>query len=163
MFKGVFNTPLEYLDYLFYRNKEIPHLFAIVTWGCSGSTWLAKVLNSHNEIFCLHCYNQHLSYVVNNSYLNGISYLKSIAVTATGYKLAGDVHGINREELPLIREFFGEKFRDAVLVRDPLSRLKSMIFCLEKLKGGFSDYSYITNIIKTVFFVNDVVPIHFKL
>ena len=29
-------------------------LFAVVSWGCAATRWLAKVLNCHPEILCLH-------------------------------------------------------------------------------------------------------------
>ncbi len=143
-----FDSTFEYLEYL-YNIQPKPRLFAVITWGCCGSTWLAKVLNSHPDIFCLHCLNQHFSYLYGSPYVEGIGYLKTISVTANGYKLAGDIHGVDREELPYLRKVLGKNFRDAVLVRDPLKRLKSMCYCLRRLKGGYSDYSYIEELIES--------------
>src|SRR5436305_15337620 len=32
----------------------LPDLFAVISWGCSATTWVAPTLNSHPDVFCLH-------------------------------------------------------------------------------------------------------------
>ena len=137
-----YQTNREYIELL--ENKlNLPQLFAVVTWGCSGSTWFAKILNSHPDIFCLHAYNQHIALTTDTEANEGIEYLKSISISAHGYKLAGDIHGINRAEIENIRNYFNEQINVAILIRNPLDRLKSMYANMLVYGGGTGNYKYI--------------------
>ena len=120
-----------------------PQLFSVVTWGCCASTWLAKVLDSHPDIFCLHAFNQHYALTSMSGENNDLGYLESIAISAHAYAAAGDIHGVGRESIPLLHKHFQDRFHSAVLVRAPWERFHSMLSCMKRLKGGLSDYSYI--------------------
>ena len=102
-----------------------PRLFAIVSWGQAGTHWLARALNDCPGVFCLHGQNFIWHLFGEAKYLDGLKYLQIVGIQGSGAKAAGDVHGISREAISDIRETFGDRFRSAVLVRDPLPRLRS--------------------------------------
>jgi hypothetical protein len=103
------------------------HLFAVVSWGAAATTWLAKSLNTHPEIMCLHAANIPLLKFEPGFRLEGIQYAAFILRAADGYKVGGDVHGFPRWDIPVLKESFGEGFSSAVLVRDPIARLRSQL------------------------------------
>ena len=105
----------------------VPSLFSIVSWGCSGTAWLARALNSHPDIFCVHGANHYLQSMRGIAPMDGLDYLHVIAAMATGHEAVGDVHGISRHLIPELRENYGTIFASAVLVRDPLPRVKSQL------------------------------------
>ena len=113
------------------NNVPLPEqLFAIVSWGCAATKWLAKALNSHPDIFCLHAMNS--NWVMTNdakisSPIDGLDYMRFIAKSAYGYKAAGDIHGVSRPHIPELRRILGDKFNAVVVVREPLPRLKSQV------------------------------------
>jgi len=73
-----------------------------------------------------------------------------LAKIGDSYQAAGDVHGITRHKVPELRNKFGNKFNAAVLVREPISRLKSQVgFFTEKLTYKLWNIDYIDDIIKT--------------
>ena len=146
---SAFPDPLSYHRHL-QTVFPCPALFSIVTWGCCGSTWLAKVLNAHPEIYCQHAFNQHYACALNAKVDDGIAYLESIAVSAHAYRAAGDVHGISREMIKALNEHFGERIRTAILVRNPWDRFFSMLSDMRIIRGGYSDYSYINNLLEKV-------------
>lgn len=127
-------------------------LFALVSWGCAATTWIAKVLNSHPDVFCAHAAN--ISWMhfggPNSRRLDGLDYLLLLAEMGNGYIAAGDVHGISRDCIPHLRASFGESFSAAVLVRDPLPRLNSQMALFRRYKD-FSvwDLSYTDEIIRS--------------
>ncbi len=51
--------------------------------------------------------------------------MRIIAFHGSEYLAAGDVHGVSKRYIPKLRKVFGENFSTAVLVRDPLQRIKS--------------------------------------
>jgi len=108
------------------------NLFAIITWGATGTSWISKVLNHHPEIFCVH----ELASVLNQSKLfssndfwvqfDPIDFMKIIA-RLSHHNVHGDVHSFRSEDVPRLKEYFGKKFSSAVIEREPISRLKSTI------------------------------------
>src|SRR5438874_9275816 len=124
-----------HLTKLLGRNAEgdRPDLFAVVSWGCSATKWVATTLNSHPDVFCLHnlrfyqeCFTPNQPRLPDDTYLSMVQHL------ARGYVLAGDVHGIDRGSVPLLKEHFGERFRAAAVVRDPHKRLLSQVSLFER-------------------------------
>ena len=101
------------------------NLFAVVSWGCAATSWLARALNSHPDIYCEHAANVAWNRFAQAQVPDGIGYLRVIAAQASAYKAAGDVHGISRNDIPRLRSLLGDAFEAAVLVRDPLLRLQS--------------------------------------
>jgi hypothetical protein len=104
-----------------------PHLFAIVSWGAAATTWLAKSLNTHPEIFCFHAANVPLLKFEPGFRLDGVRYAALILRAAEGYKVGGDVHGFPRRDIPELKKTFGDGFSSAVLVRDLMARLRTQL------------------------------------
>jgi hypothetical protein len=103
---------------------EGARLFVVVTWGASGSLWLARLLNAHPEVLCLHAFNGQLNRHWGQS-IDELTYLRAIAHQSKAYRLAGDVHGVDVHGLGALRDAFGDRLRVATLVRHPVPRLVS--------------------------------------
>ncbi len=102
-------------------------LFSVVSWGCAATHWLARALNSHAEIFCVHAGNYSLHQYGKAPYLDGPDYLRVIDALGTSYGAAGDVHGLDIGTVGLAREVFGNRFSCAIVVREPIARLHSQL------------------------------------
>lgn len=100
-----------------YENTRI---FSIVSWGSAATRWLGVVLCAHPRILCLHAANRMLS--ARGTEVDNMLYMDVVEKLGKGYLLAGDIHGIERGNIPELRARFGERFRAAVVVRDPLQR-----------------------------------------
>jgi hypothetical protein len=122
------------------QTHHVDQLFSIVSWGCSGTSWLAKVLNSHKEIMCLHDFPIGYCDIENR---NPFAYMRSLYLTSYAYTLAGDIHGIPRESIPKIKKIYGNTFKTAILVRAPYPRLLSMLATVRLNHGLDNDFSYI--------------------
>jgi len=48
---------------------------------------------------------------------------------------AGDVHGVDWRTIPNIKEVFGETFRSAVVIREPITRLRSQMALFDAFKA----------------------------
>jgi hypothetical protein len=126
----------------------LPRLFAVVSWGCAGTAWLARALNSHPEVFCVHALSVTWRIFVEappTSNIDSIDYMRLVGAQGHAHAVAGDVHGVSRHTIPALQEEFGETFRVAVLVRDPLPRLRSQLALMERLKmhRGWGDLTYV--------------------
>jgi hypothetical protein len=117
-----------------YVSKRV---FTVISWGCAATDWTARVLNSHPEIFCLHTGNLRLQQLAYPALprLDGVAYLRLVASLGAGYAVAGDVHGMDRRHLPELREAFGDALACAVLVRDPLPRVRSQMAVFDEFRG----------------------------
>ena len=123
-----------------------PQIFAVITWGAAASWWLTAVLNDCPSVFCVHAQNTVWNRFGNADHLSGLEYLRIVGMQGRAVDLAGDVHGVSRFDIPEIRDFFGDQFSAAVLVRDPLPRLRSMLALnLRRLTegGALVDIGYI--------------------
>lgn len=112
-----------------------PHMFAVVSWGCAATRWLAKVLDSHPDIFCVHAENFFWKALGHAPPLDGTEYLRLIGAQGHGYLAAGDVHGVSRQQIPALRAEFGTRFSSAVVIRDPIPRFKSQLALFERYAG----------------------------
>jgi hypothetical protein len=134
---------------MFRERDELPRLFAIVTWGHAATGWLAKVLNSHPEIFCVHHLRARMGLILPEvSQVSDENLLAALRVMGVGYSLAGDVHGIDRLSVPRLQEILGAEFAVAGLIREPLARLQSH-FAREELTSYHAanrDLSYLTRV-----------------
>jgi hypothetical protein len=116
------------------------NLFAVITWGSTATSWISKILNHHPEIFCVHelamILDQSKLYASNDLWakFDPIDFMKIIARLSVHYKVGGDVHSLRTEDVPPLREFFGERFSSVVIEREPISRLKSTISMYNKRK-----------------------------
>jgi hypothetical protein len=115
------------------EEKPLPErLFAVVSWGCAGTHWLSKALNDCPQIYCAHASNSLWTHFAGAQTLDGLDYLRLVGMLGSGNIAAGDVHGLGRHEISIARETFGDRFRAAVLIRDPLPRLYSQLAFFEK-------------------------------
>ncbi len=126
--------------------------FAVISWGAAATYWLSKILNVHPEIFCLHAMNLAITFDKERRIFprnDSLEYLYLIARTANVYNAIGDVHGMSQYDIPEIRQLLGDRFNAAVVVRDPLPRLKSTISHFQ-LDSEYKLYNvdYIDDIIK---------------
>lgn len=129
---------------------EKPKIFAVISWGCCATRWLARVLNLHPEIFCLHNFASIMSNFIDPlKNIDRLSYFESIEFYARdNYKLAGDVHGISRDLVPKLKVIYSGRIKFAVLTREPISRLKSHISLYETYSyQGWGNVEYIDEII----------------
>jgi len=116
-------------------------IFSIVSWGSAATRWLGVVLNSHPRILCLHAPNQ--MFARGGDKLNDLGYMEVIKRLGTGHLLAGDIHGIDRNSIPALRECFGNRFRSAVVVRDPLQRaISSQRFWTQRQRAYDTQYLF---------------------
>ena len=125
-----------------------PRLFCVVSWGAAATTWLASALNDCPDVFCLHAANRVWSQLSGTEAVDGLLYLQIVGRLGYTAKAAGDVHGISRHHIRSIREYYGEAFRCAVLVRDPLRRLVSQLSMFPKYSDPrriYGDLSYLND------------------
>lgn len=99
----------------------------MVSWGCAATSWLAKILNSHPDIYCVHAANLFWHVLGEIPRLDGVRYLQIIASQGHAHAAAGDVHGVSRHLIPELRATFGAAFNAAVVVREPAARLYSQM------------------------------------
>jgi hypothetical protein len=111
----------------FLRKYPYPQLFYVVSWGCAATAWLATVLNRHPDIYCVHAANLHWHVLGDCEKLDGARYLRVIGSQGHAHIAAGGVHGLSRYLVPECRRNFGQNFNAVVVVRDPISRLRSML------------------------------------
>jgi hypothetical protein len=114
------------------RQYPPTHAFAVISWGCAATGWLAKALNAHPDIFCVHAGNWFLATLGGAPYMQGVPYLRMLASQGYAHRAAGDVHGVSRSDVPELRRVFRDGFGCAVMVRDPLPRLKSQFSLFRK-------------------------------
>ncbi|MGH7102377.1 MAG: hypothetical protein ACREFJ_08260 [Acetobacteraceae bacterium] len=137
---------------LFLQHYPPPHVFSVISWGCAATGWLAYALNSHPDIYCVHAANTFWSRLGEQRYVDGISYLRIIGSQGYAYKAAGDVHGVSRQAVAALRKAFGGNFGCAVVVRDPLPRLRSQVALFEAMnydRKSWGDLAYLNGICKS--------------
>lgn len=112
-----------------------PQLFAVVSWGCAATNWLAHVLNGHPDIFCLHAANSVWQSFGLGPPLCGWDYFRVLWTMGRGIKAVGDVHGIARHEIKPLRKLLGEQFNAVVVIREPIQRLGSQLALFKKTRS----------------------------
>jgi hypothetical protein len=128
-------------------------VFAVVSWGCAGTGWIARALDSHPDIYCVHAANTFWHVLAGFERLDGISYLRVIASQGHAHAAAGDVHGVGRHHIPALRHAFDQLFNAAVVVREPIPRLRSQLALFERyedVEGSKTswDLSYIDGVVE---------------
>lgn len=106
---------------------EKARVFAVVSWGCAATHWLARTLNAHPDIFCVHAGNFSWHHYGRAPYLDGPEYLATIREMGSSYGAAGDIHGVDLRTIGAVRKTFGDRFACAIVVREPIARLYSQI------------------------------------
>jgi hypothetical protein len=113
--------------------------FGVITWGCSASAWVAKLLNAHPEVFCVHGLGKKARWKLPGSddfseegpEANLVAYCRCLLQRASSYRVIGDVHSLPVRSWPTLcqalapRLFEGWQMRGAVLVRHPIVRIES--------------------------------------
>ncbi|HLK22277.1 MAG TPA: hypothetical protein VKT81_25195 [Bryobacteraceae bacterium] len=148
------NSETSFLDGLtdlqkqWFHDPSPPHLFAVVSWGCAATAWLAKVLNSHKDIFCVHAANGVWEAFGQASKLDGLEYLRILRVQGRHYAVAGDVHGFDRKQIAGLKALLPGMFSSAVLVREPIARLRSQLALFDGMADQrFWNISYVDTMI----------------
>jgi len=97
-------------------------------------------------VFCTHAVNY---YWRKYGEADGTDLVDIIEAAAAGvYPAAGDVHGIGRARIPEIKGKYGDRFRAAVLIREPLARLKSQVALFERENyAQWGDLKYVDPLI----------------
>jgi hypothetical protein len=127
--------------------SPLPNLFAVVSWGCSATVWLARALDAHEDIFCAHAVNHIWREFTKAQMPDDLSYLRVLALQGWTYRAVGEVHGIGRGEVPKLRSLLGDAFEAVVLTRDPMARLASQIALYTKSRYvGWGDLAYIDEV-----------------
>jgi hypothetical protein len=116
----------------FLQDVSCPQLFAVISWGCAATAWLAKVLNGHPEIFCVHAGNHSWHVLGNVACVDGPDYLQIIGHKGRHHLAAGDVHGVSRHHIPELRRTLRNRFNAVVVVREPISRLRSQLALFDR-------------------------------
>ena len=117
------------------ENYPIKNVFAVVSWGCAATQWLARILNSHPNIYCVPAANYFRSHIGGTPYLDGVEYLRVLGTQASAFAAAGDVHGVSAEAVLKLRGAFGNRFGCAVVVREPIARLRSQFALFDRFAG----------------------------
>lgn len=113
------------------KDAPLPFLFCVVSWGCAATQWLATTLNSHPDVYCAHCENQFWERLGGARSLDGWQYLRILGCESPASRACGDVHGVTLDAIPELRAKLGEHFNCAILVREPLPRLRSQMALFE--------------------------------
>jgi len=115
-----------------------------VSWGCAGTKWLAKALNTHSEILCVHAGNHFMHRFGKGPRLDGFEYLRVLGAQASGYKAAGDVHGVSRGQVSDLRSRLGNLFGCGILIREPMPRLRSQLALFKRFSyRGWGALEYV--------------------
>ena len=125
---------------------QSPRVFCVVSWGAAATTWLSSALNDCPDVLCLHAANQVWSRLSGTKVVDGLLYLQIVGRLGYAAKAAGEVHGISRTHIQSIKEHYGDAFRCAVLVRDPLPRLMSQLAIFSQYSDPrltYGDLSYL--------------------
>lgn len=82
--------------------------------------------------------------------MDGVEYLQILRIEGRTCAAAGDVHGVSRWKVPELRSTFGPEFSSAVLVREPMARLTSLLALLNKYAQdeSWDDIRYIDDLIE---------------
>jgi hypothetical protein len=107
-------------------------LFGVISWGCAATHWLAKSLNSHPDIFCVHNLNGLLEEAYGGPRIDGSQYLDFLGHVGYSYAAAGDVHGLGWFTARETCNVLGESVRLCVVVREPLKRLLSQFALFDR-------------------------------
>ena len=125
--------------------------FAIISWGCAATSWVSKALCSHPELFCVHALNSVWENFGAGPRLDGLQYLRLLAYYGRAYAAAGDIHGVSRQHVPMLRDKLGDKFEAVVLVREPMARLHSQISLFEQCNyRRWGELAYIDDLARAV-------------
>jgi hypothetical protein len=134
----------------FLRYYPCPQLFAVISWGCAATGWIASILSRHPDIYCAHAANHAWNVLGECEKLDGVRYLRVIGSQASSRVAAGDVHGVSRRHIPELRRVFEDQFNAAVVVREPMARLRSQLGVFHQFeRQEHWDLAYLDEVIST--------------
>jgi hypothetical protein len=124
-----------------------PNLFAVISWGTAGTHWLARLLNAHPDVLCVHNLRNKVessqlllrnrwSRIAWRRVVGSRRYLRLIRNEGRAYRCAGDVHGVPARDVEDLATCFGERIRFAVLTRHPVTRVRSFVNLNERVGSG---------------------------
>ncbi len=106
-------------------------LFSVVSWGCAATHWLAHALNTHQD-FLRPCRKYDMEYFRLCTKIDGVRYMRLVGPLGYGHPAAGNVHGVSRDQIPLLRQEFGKRYeircyrsRSAAEAAKPVSPLSA--------------------------------------
>jgi len=125
-------------------------------WGAAGSRWLARLLNSSEDILCLH--SPILPRFDHNIYDDSVEILRWFFHRRHAYPIVGFTHAIPLEWHKRISQEFGYRLRCFALTRHPIPRIQSAYelnkrqkhlrehdpFWQEAMKGPYEELTSIT-------------------
>jgi hypothetical protein len=139
------------LEQIYLEAYPPTRMFAVISWGAAATSWLAWALNSHPDIYCVHSANQFWRAFGRAPALDGVQYMRLLGSQGYAHVAAGDVHGVNMNTIPAIRAAFGDQFRTAVVIRDPIPRLRSQFGLFHRYKDQrVYDVPYIDDLIDSL-------------
>lgn len=114
-------------------------LFAVLGWGCSGSKWLAHVLNDLPGVFCIHEGRPVWDLFAAAKPLEGHDYLKMAGLLGSAASAAGDVSSLSPYEIDKTRFELGGEFAVVSLTRNPFDRLWTYLELARRYNMGSGD------------------------
>ena len=131
---------------------SLSHLFSRSSPGVRCHGLVGKGFNLHFGILCFHHADLYWERHAGLPRLDTLRYLRFIGVsTARRFNACGDVHGVPIEAVDDLRASLGLQFNCAILVREPLPRLRSQMALFESyLNSPFKrawEIDYVQNFI----------------
>jgi hypothetical protein len=103
-------------------------LFVGFCWGAAGSTWLARLLNSHEDVLCLHApIFPRYDHMRTAESLEVIDFVVTRFSLGGTYPVVGFTHGIAAESYGALVEAYGARLRCFTLTRHPIARIRSAL------------------------------------
>lgn len=103
-----------------------PAYFIGYCWGGAGSRWLARLLNSHRDILCLH--SPQLPRFDESSSEDELEVIRHFFDAGRhGHPVIGFTHGISLDWKDEIEAEFRAWLRCFVIVRHPIKRIRSVV------------------------------------
>jgi hypothetical protein len=95
-------------------------------WGGAGSTWVARLLNAHPDILCMHApilpRFDHMEFEDAQELLSFF-----FEGELDNYPFLGFTHGVSIQWAGRLEEQYGSRLRSFVLIREPVARLRSVV------------------------------------
>ncbi len=119
---------------------SLSNVFVVVSWGRTGTVWLAKLLNAHPQVFCLHHLPASMQSVLGPAAVpSEVDYLRLVVDQAGAhYRLVGDCHGVRVQRIHLLQDAFGDRLRVCSVTRHPVPRLESYLLYAQQI--GVASY-----------------------
>lgn len=113
------------------------NLFVLYSWGRTATAWLARVLNAHEDIFCIH------QPILNEEHGNKSGKLRLMSEVFLGggfgghYRNVGFTHGVPSYFHHDIEAGFNANIRVATIQRHPIKRINSATKTLSSIPRRF--------------------------